>query len=133
METQKVNIGQIMRNVLKQKGITVYQFAKDLQIGQSAVNRWFTLDNLNTETLIKAGEYLEYNFFQHYVKPAIVEQVVKEAEEEYHTNKGITPHVQKLLDNCQEEIKHQKMELLEIKHKYTELIEKYTKILEQKF
>jgi hypothetical protein len=120
---QEIHIGKILRNVLHERNMTINRFATLMKKGNTAVNRWFILADINTEILKQAGEVLDYNFFKHYVTPEEITNVVKEAEANYHSNKGITPAVKQQLETLQETNKTQQKTIIELQQKLINCLE----------
>jgi len=58
------NIGKIIKLKLKEKGISVSEFARRINTNRNNVYDIFHRDSIDTKLLQKISEVLEYDFFQ---------------------------------------------------------------------
>lgn len=62
-------VGDIIEQILKQKGMSKVEFARRLHTSNQNVHSWFKRTHFDTELLTKISKELEHDFFQYYVKP----------------------------------------------------------------
>lgn len=77
MET-KIHIGQIIRTAVKNKKITVTDFARSINCTTRNVYKIFDKESVDTGLLEKIGRSLNQNFFVHYLKSEDVDKLCKE-------------------------------------------------------
>lgn len=58
-----MHIGQMIRNVLREKGMTVVSFAKQLSCTRENAHRILNKENIDIELLIRICNILDYDFF----------------------------------------------------------------------
>ncbi len=63
---QEINIGELIKTVLANKGITVTEFAKRINKSRENIYSIFSRKSIDTDLLAKISEVLEYDFFRHY-------------------------------------------------------------------
>lgn len=61
-----IHIGSIIQEKLKEKGMTLAEFARRLSKTPGGVRYIFDNKGINTDLLIEVGQILEYDFFQHF-------------------------------------------------------------------
>ena len=59
-----MHIGQRIKEVLKERGITVVAFARAISCSRENVYRIFKNDNIDVHQLKRIGRILDYNFFK---------------------------------------------------------------------
>ena len=62
MEEEKIHIGQIVETVFYQSNKTKTEFAKDLEIANQNLNRYFKSPDWSVIKLIMAGKSLNHDF-----------------------------------------------------------------------
>lgn len=77
MET-KIHIGQIIRNAVKSKKMTVTSFASSINCTTRNVYKIFDKESVDTALLEKISRALNQNFFVHYLNKEDVEMLCKE-------------------------------------------------------
>jgi predicted transcriptional regulator len=60
---KNIHIGSLIQKVLKERKITVMNFAKELGKDRSSVYDMFKQQSIDTGTLSRISEILDYNFF----------------------------------------------------------------------
>ena len=65
-----LNIGDVIRNYLKTHHITQHQFAEDIGLSKSKVDRLFQSRTIDTSLLVVISKALKYNFFALYAGDA---------------------------------------------------------------
>ncbi len=77
MET-KIHIGQIIRTAVKNRKITVTEFARRINCTTRNVYKIFDKESIDTGLLEKISRALNQNFFVHYLNKEDVETLCKE-------------------------------------------------------
>jgi transcriptional regulator with XRE-family HTH domain len=65
-----LNIGDVIRNYLKTHHLTQHQFAEDIGLSKSKVDRLFQSRTIDTSLLVVISKALKYNFFALYAGDA---------------------------------------------------------------
>lgn len=65
--TGKIDIGKTIRDTLKSKNISIYEFAEKINCSQRNVYKIFNKRSLDTDMLHKIGKVLGKNFFTYYI------------------------------------------------------------------
>ena len=67
MKFDRINIGEIIKEKVEEKGISASSFAESIGIHRQNVNKTiFDKPTIDTNTLIRISEKLDFNFFQYY-------------------------------------------------------------------
>ncbi|PCJ88717.1 MAG: hypothetical protein COA57_03180 [Flavobacteriales bacterium] len=72
-----MHIGNKIRELVKEKGLAVTEFAKKINYSRRNAYVIFSRKSIDTAVLKKIGEVLEYDFFKYYIK----EDITSKAEE----------------------------------------------------
>ncbi|MBO5250274.1 MAG: helix-turn-helix transcriptional regulator [Muribaculaceae bacterium] len=59
-------IGQIIKTVIKEKGISIVSLAKDLSYTRANIYKILDKKSIDTDVLLKISIILEYDFFELY-------------------------------------------------------------------
>ena len=63
-----MNIGRNIREVMKKKGMSVTQLAKEIACESTNVYNIFSRKDISTKLLWRISEVLEHNFFEDFTK-----------------------------------------------------------------
>jgi transcriptional regulator with XRE-family HTH domain len=63
-----MNIGRTIREVMKKRGMTATQLAKEIPCERTNVYNIFSRKEISTKLLWRIGEVLDHNFFEDYSK-----------------------------------------------------------------
>lgn len=67
MQYSKVDIGELIKNVVLDSGMTKMEFAKQIGLQRQNVEKTiFSKHGIDTDMLIKISEVLNFDFFQYY-------------------------------------------------------------------
>jgi transcriptional regulator with XRE-family HTH domain len=67
MKIKRVNIGEIIKNKVAEKGMSEAAFAKSINIQRQNIKKTvFSKNSIDTDLLISISESLEFDFFQYY-------------------------------------------------------------------
>lgn len=69
-------IGQIIEERLRAQNVNVTRFAKALNTNRENVYNIFRRSSIDTELLKKIGQLLHYDFFQEFLEPETVKEIV---------------------------------------------------------
>lgn len=68
-------IGQIIKEVVERKNITVVAFSKSIGVTRNNVYDIYERHSIDTDLLKRIGQYLEYDFFQHFIEPQTIQLI----------------------------------------------------------
>jgi transcriptional regulator with XRE-family HTH domain len=72
MKINRVNIGEMIKNKVAEKGISDAAFAKSINIQRQNIKKTiFSKNSVDTDLLILISEILDFDFFQYYRKDDI--------------------------------------------------------------
>lgn len=71
----KKSIGEIIREKVKESGMTVVDFADRIGKDRTNIYDMYKRKSFDTEDLQKIGEVLEYDFFEHFLQEGTVERL----------------------------------------------------------
>jgi hypothetical protein len=63
---RNVNIGLIINEVIKIKKVKLYQFASNLGVSRTELNKYLKSESIDTMILLKISKILRYDFFRLY-------------------------------------------------------------------
>ena len=89
-----IAIGEYIKKVLKEKGISVTEFGKRINTHRRNIYDIFERKSIDTGLLQKISEVLEHNFFQYYIPDK--SEIVKEPSGKYYNSQDITKLINKL-------------------------------------
>lgn len=69
-------IGQIIKEVVDSRNVTVVAFSKAIGVTRNNVYDIYDRQSIDTELLKKIGQYLSYDFFQHYIDRDTVQKIL---------------------------------------------------------
>ena len=123
-----MRIGNKIKEVLKERGLTVSEFARRINTSRENVYGIFRRQTIDTGLLLKINKVLRHDFFQYYSGDE--PNVVKESSVVYKTpaNKSnllkMVATMKKELENCKAE--------LELTRKEVDYLKKINELLENK-
>lgn len=68
-------IGQIIKEVADVRNVKVIAFAKAIGVTRNNIYAIYERESIDTELLKKIGQYLDYDFFQHFIEPRTLEKL----------------------------------------------------------
>lgn len=71
----KKSIGEIIREKVKESGMTVVEFADRIGKDRTNVYDMYKRKSFDTMDLEKIGEVLDYDFFEHFLKEGTIERL----------------------------------------------------------
>ncbi len=84
--TFMVHIGKKIRQVIKERRISIVEFAVRINKSRTVVYDIFERKTIDTELLYKIGQELDYDFFQYFISPDL--QFVQEDVPSYGKNRN---------------------------------------------
>jgi len=69
-------IGQIIKERVKAQKMDVTEFAKMINKERSNIYDIFKRDSIDTDLLKKIGQILDYDFFQHFLEPKTINEIL---------------------------------------------------------
>ena len=125
-----VHIGEIIKRVVKEKGLSVTEFGKRISKHRRNVYDIFLRESVDTELLQKIGKVLEHDFFSYYYRGGNKESlIIGDSLANYKKNEKINSEYNQLAEKiagCEKEIEYLK-ELVKEKDKIILLLEKKKK------
>lgn len=118
----KVHIGQKIKNVVEDSGLSAVDFAKKINRSRDVAYKIFNKENLDTGMLQKISLVLEHDFFSYFSEDL---PIVREAGKIGYTKKT------DLITSLGEEIKAFKKRFMEMEEKY-ETLQKLSRFQEEK-
>lgn len=125
-----VHIGGKIKQLVKERGLTVSEFARRINTSRENVYGIYKRKTLDTGLLLKINQVLQYDFFQSFQSGSVE---LHEDQEIYAVNDMKKSQLQELigiLQNDKKALKSQlaalSKELENLKEKYDELKEKYS-------
>lgn len=116
-----LEIGNLIKQVLKEKHITISEFARKINKERANVYNIFKRSSIDTVLLSKISEVLEYDFFQHYT---VNESVNKGNEPSISSGQNVELNkLQFQIDRLEKEVKTLNERLID-KEKIIDLLEK---------
>lgn len=74
MDTEK-NIGQIIKDILDQRNMTVIEFADKIGMTRNNAYNIFERQSIDTDLLKKIGQLLEYDFFLFFLEEKTIQNI----------------------------------------------------------
>jgi transcriptional regulator with XRE-family HTH domain len=68
-------IGQIIKEVADIRNVKVIAFAKAIGVTRNNIYAIYERESIDTELLKKIGQYLNYDFFQHFIEPETLKKI----------------------------------------------------------
>ena len=75
-----VHIGKKIKEIFKNTGLTVTEFARRIDTSRENVYGVFRRKSVDTEMLIKISKVLDYDFFRLYSNPKEIDELKKQLE-----------------------------------------------------
>ena len=72
----KKNIGKLIKSRLKSERIGVTEFANLIGKERTTVYDIFSRESIDTNLLDKIGQVLNYDFFQHFINPETIQEII---------------------------------------------------------
>lgn len=68
-------IGQIIKEVVERKKIGATAFSRTIGVSRNNVYDIYERSSIDTELLKRIGQFLDYDFFQHFLEPETIEKI----------------------------------------------------------
>lgn len=91
-----IHIGKIIKKLVKEKGISVTEFADKINYSRRNVYEIFDKENIDTGLLVKIGKVLEENLFLNYLSDSDVSL--------FKNSKSTSEELQEILNNLRAEV-----------------------------
>ncbi len=118
-------IGKLIEKKLREKGISVSEFARRIATNRNNVYDIFARKSVDTSLLKKISQVLEFDFFLYYITEETKSQIASDPSNQYTTNAELK-RLSKKIETLQKEVTILE-ERLKDKDKIIELMKKVQK------
>ncbi|MBL7909915.1 MAG: helix-turn-helix transcriptional regulator [Bacteroidia bacterium] len=99
-----IHIGEIIKNLVKKKGISVTDFADKINYSRRNVYEIFDKKSIDTELLVKIGKILEQNLFLNYISEKDISELINNKKTSADELINIIERLKKTVDNLETRI-----------------------------
>ena len=77
MNTEKIHIGEIIKETVKQRGYSLVEVARKIGISRQKLNGWLKKDDISVKDLFTISKAVNYDFVKQFCLPSEEEQETK--------------------------------------------------------